>query len=152
ARPARVQFRCKNLHYSGDQARTPIIGMRTQHLQIASHLGIREIPLHVGFVDGNQVVNDGKTETPLLLQLMNIARPRETHSTPISFKKDQDPLILSFDLVEVDKRAESKPWALGTVSDLLHLTTETLFVAKLDASGHLDRDKQGLLQKDARWV
>lgn len=148
ARPVKVQLRCKNLHYAGDQARAPIIGTRTQQLQIASHLGSREIPLHVGFVGGNQVVNDGKTETRLRLQLMNVARPREAHSTAVTFEKDKETFFLSIDL---QHGKETKPWALGTTGDLVHLTQEALFVVKLDKQGNFEGGSENPT-KDERWV
>jgi hypothetical protein len=72
ARGTRVELKLNQLTYVDET--TPITGSRIQHLQIISHLGSRRVPLHIGFVGSNRILNDGSSENTLVLQLMNVLK------------------------------------------------------------------------------
>jgi concanavalin A-like lectin/glucanase superfamily protein len=72
ARGTRVELKLNQLTYVDET--TPITGSRIQHLQIISHLGSRRVPLHVGFVGSNRILNDGSSANTLVLQLMNVLK------------------------------------------------------------------------------
>jgi hypothetical protein len=72
ARGTRVELKLNQLTYVDET--TPITGSRIQHLQIISHLGSRRVPLHVGFVGSNRILNDGSSDNTLVLQLMNVLK------------------------------------------------------------------------------
>ncbi len=50
-----------------------ITGTQRAHLNIASRLGRKNIPLHVGFIGSNTVLNDGVTANKLTLRIRNIS-------------------------------------------------------------------------------
>ena len=135
ARGTRVELIPHQLTYKGDS--TLIIGGHVQHLYIANHSGQKHIPLHVGFVGSNRILNDRETTSGLIVQFMNIARPSQEHleSAVITLQQKQtvkgkkipaSKLIISFDVAE---NLEDKPWALGTRNDLTDL--------KISVSNHL---------------
>src|SRR4029077_13753635 len=71
-RGTRAELKLNQLTYVDET--TPITGSRIQHLQIISHLGSRRVPLHVGFVGSNRILNDGASANTLVLQLMNVLK------------------------------------------------------------------------------
>jgi len=107
-RGTQVELGLNNLAYL-DDARAgknppPITGTRVQNLHITNHLGIKTIPLHVGFVGSNRILNDGHSEnknSPLQLRITNTSR------TPLSLKGAS--FALSFDVGD-----ESQDWAIAT--------------------------------------
>ena len=105
ARGTRVELRTSQISYSGDTV--PLSGGRTRHLSIVNRTGQKRIPLHMGFVGPNRVLNDGSAHTfnTLRLRITNIAR-RDTPALDLS---NQARLTL---LVETGER--SKEWALAT--------------------------------------
>lgn len=89
---------------------TAITDGRTQYLHVTNHSGRKNIPLHVGFVGGNRVLSDGKSESPLKLRLTNVLRSSELgQSTALTLRGSgarPSKLVLSYDAGDMD-------WALA---------------------------------------
>ncbi|MEL7145462.1 MAG: tail fiber domain-containing protein, partial [Bacteroidota bacterium] len=56
---------------SGSGSGTAILGSRLQNLSIVSHLGNKDIPLHVGVVGAGSILNDGVTKNQLSIRVQN---------------------------------------------------------------------------------
>jgi microcystin-dependent protein len=76
ARGTRVEFVPHQMTLGGQS-----LPSREQHLFISNHSGQRQIPLHVGFVGSNRILNDGQVhnDLKLTLQIRNIAKPSQKH-------------------------------------------------------------------------
>lgn len=110
ARGTQVELIPRQLTAAGGDA-TPITGSRTQYVHITNHQGKKNIPLHVGFVGGNTVLNNGeRQEKPLRLRITNVSKDGEI---TLNAKTDKYPssFIISFD---AQGQRESKDWALVT--------------------------------------
>lgn len=115
-------------------------GERSHYLNIINRSGKEYIPLHIGFVGSNTILNDGTTSNELTLRITNIS----TKDT-IKFAKSQTSasnasrFSIYFDLQQ-DK--QEKPWALATASQINGLKI------KLDSvSSHLIFQSIGNLVK-----
>ncbi|HWS88872.1 MAG TPA: LamG-like jellyroll fold domain-containing protein [Pyrinomonadaceae bacterium] len=112
SRGTRVELGYSQLRYVG--ASEQLSGSRAQHLEIISERGKRNVPLHVGFLGSNRVLNDGRTPNELKLRVTNtladdpIALTPDTSDAPTTF-------TLSFD---VQPDGEQREWALGTSDDV----------------------------------
>ena len=104
-RGTQVELRLHQLVYVDDAnspTPSPITGTRVQQLQITNQSGKQFIPLHVGFVGGNRLLNDGSPNPyPLRLRITNTAKEA------LSLEGGQ--LTLVFDVG--DEWAE---WAIAT--------------------------------------
>ncbi len=87
ARGTRVMLHSKNMSYADN---IEFDNYREIHLGIINHRGKKNIPLQLGFVGGNTVVNDGQVETNLTLRIMNIAPydPANPGSSDIRFNHE----------------------------------------------------------------
>ena len=103
--PAQVVFKADN---SG------ITGSRTQYLHVTNHSGRKNIPLHVGFVGPDQILN-GAPDADLTLRITNILRVKNelkgSVSSKITFNGNtangpQSVLVLSYDSGDTE-------WELG---------------------------------------
>jgi len=112
ARGTRVELNYRQLQYP--DAASPISGTRLQHLSIVNQSGRKNIPLHVGFVGSNTVLNDGVSSADLVLRITNLLKDK---SIPLNPAKSAAPskFIISFD-VQAD--GENKEWALGTTAQV----------------------------------
>ena len=120
ARGTRVEFKYRNLKYKNAAATERLEGTRIEHLSIINQRGKKNIPLHVGFVGSNTVLNDGATQNELVLRIGNAS------SDPISLAASggaTPKFILSLD--SGDKT--SKPWALGTDSEVGGINVQVKF-------------------------
>ena len=129
-RGTQVELRPHQLSYIEDT--TPITGSQVQQLHITNHLGQKYIPLHVGFVGSNRILNDGAAhpENSLTLQLMNIANLHQRHDTGSTITLNQDSkLFISFDV------AEDEPWALCKDAQLPSLNASAKVVKRVQAAG-----------------
>lgn len=117
ARGTRVEFKYKNLTYKSDS--DPLAGTRTEHLSIINRRGKKNIPLYVGFVGSNTVLNDGSEANELELRIGN------TSSAPISLATGsaKSKFILSLD----SGHAAAKPWALGEDSQVEGINVKASF-------------------------
>ena len=113
ARGTRVYLKYANLKYANLSIPA---GERSHYLNILNRQGKEYIPLHVGFVGSNAILNDGTTPNELTLRITNIstkdtikfARSETSASNASTFS-------IYFDLQQ-DK--QEKPWALATVSQI----------------------------------
>lgn len=92
---------------------TPITGNRVQHIHVTNHQGRKHIPLHVGFIGPDTILNDG-SKNKLRLRLTN------TSTQPLSLATAT--FILAFDVGEV-KTAE---WALGTQGQVKNMQVKVV--------------------------
>jgi hypothetical protein len=108
ARGTQVELIPHQLTYVGDD--TPITGSRMQYIHITNHRGQKNIPLHVWFVDGNTVLNDGISKTNLTLRISNGSGDRD-----ITLNEKSSKFVISFDVGDAGKA----DWALtdGTSAD-----------------------------------
>jgi hypothetical protein len=111
ARGTRVELKYRQLKYPNDL--TPIEGFRTRHLSVVNQVGKKNIPLHVGFVGSNLVLNDGSSMSELVLRLTNTLSEDGIPWTPTGASASK--LIVTLD---VQGNRESKDWALGKSDDL----------------------------------
>lgn len=74
-RGTRVLLRYNHLLF-GENTEDVLAGFREMHLNIVNHRGRKHIPLHVGFVGHNQVLNDGSTPNTLKVRVMNTSRKK----------------------------------------------------------------------------
>lgn len=112
ARGSRVELRygnSKKLTYPNQTL--SIRGYRTQQIQVLSQQGQKNLPLHVGIVGSNRVLNDGSSANSLNVRLTNL-QLNETLRFNATSK-----FILSFDAGDT-----SQEWALGTTSEVQGVT------------------------------
>lgn len=110
ARSTRVELHYKNVNYSGDPA--SLSGTRIQHLSVTNQSGKKNIPLHVGFLGSNTVLNDGQSENEIIVRITNALKDK-----PILLSQTEGTLskfILSFDIQDT----ETKEWALMRAGEL----------------------------------
>jgi Concanavalin A-like lectin/glucanases superfamily len=106
ARGTRVELLYQQLTFGSDL--TPVQGRRQIHLSVVNERGQKAIPLHVGFVGFNTILNDGITSNSLTLRITNVLENgvialNTNSSAPSMF-------IFSFDV--------DKDWALGTTGQV----------------------------------
>ncbi|MBO3457954.1 hypothetical protein G7B40_036480 [Aetokthonos hydrillicola Thurmond2011] len=108
ARTTRAEFLCPQFSY---QSQNLSNYYREKTLSIINHRGKKNIPLHVGFIGSNRILNDGSNQT-LILQINNVLKGESIDFNP---KNSPNPsrLILYFD-VDTD-------WALGTKSEVQNI-------------------------------
>jgi hypothetical protein len=120
ARRTQVELKYKNLKYQGDEKNFPPVP-RLQILSIINHYGKRNIPLHVGFVSGDDILNDGSSSNELHLRVANTTLKEVSLK---SIDSDVHPkFIISFDTGEAD----TNPWALGTNSQVAGIKVEVKY-------------------------
>lgn len=101
ARGTRVELLGRNLSYTDKQS---LEITREARLEVINHRGRKNIPMYMGFVGDNAVLNDGKTANELSLRLLNqsIYDATDPHKSELTFRFDAtDPantskIILSF--------------------------------------------------------
>jgi microcystin-dependent protein len=112
ARGTRVELRYSQLSYAGETAQ--LSGSRARHLEIINERGKRNVPLHVGFLGSNRVLNDGQTPNDLWLRITNTLGDAGLPLTPTPSDAPST-FIISFD---AQGDGEQREWALGTGGDL----------------------------------
>jgi microcystin-dependent protein len=125
ARGTRVELKYRNLKYQGSP--DSLEGSRVEHLSIVGHRGRKNIPLHVGFVDSNTVLNDGSSQSELTLRITNTLKlaPSNPASSTIMFSKDTkapSKFIISF-----DSGPDNEEWALGTDDQVQNIKVQVKF-------------------------
>lgn len=116
ARGTQVELKYKHLKYQGDQEN--FSGNRLQNLSIINHYGRKDIPLHVGFISGDDILNDGITLNELHLRIANTTL-KEVSLKPIDSRVSPK-FIISFDTGD----AGTNPWALGTNDQVKEIRVE----------------------------
>lgn len=117
ARGTKVELRWKGdaLEYDADAAAQKedlVAGQRVKHLDIVSYRGEKEIPVHVGFVGTNQVLNDGSVNT-LTLRFTNT---RGVAGATSLIARD-DPFFPATQFT-LSFENSNKEWTLGSVKDI----------------------------------
>ncbi|NEQ72114.1 MAG: hypothetical protein F6K23_02895 [Okeania sp. SIO2C9] len=100
ARTTRVELKCPQFTHEGE---TFSNYYREKTLNILSHRGKKNIPLHVGFVGSNRILNDNSSQNQLILRITNVLKDKSIRLNKAS------KLIISFD---VQAQGERKEWAL----------------------------------------
>ncbi|NEO71551.1 LamG-like jellyroll fold domain-containing protein [Moorena sp. SIO3H5] len=125
ARGTQVELVTDNITYSTDPD-TVLQLNRVNHLSVINHRGEDDIPLHVGFVGPNTVLNDGSepadaTVPQLVLRLTNTnTNTSSTQGNDVNFLlKDDDAdtskIIINFD-TDTENNSAENVWALGSSS------------------------------------
>jgi hypothetical protein len=110
ARGTRVELKYQNLQYVSGTPNPEALadGQREQQLSIVNQRGKKTIPLHVGFVGSNTILNDGSPSDERTLRITNVLKGK---SLPLSTTgKAITKFILWFDVYDPEERNE---WALG---------------------------------------
>lgn len=110
SRTTRVELIIPQVSINQSENKNIVNYFREQRLNVISHRGKKNIPLHVGFVNSNKILNDGQTTNSLTLKITNISRDTVIPLQQTSKGDDASKLIVSFD-VDTD-------WALGTKSQV----------------------------------
>ncbi|GHO90558.1 hypothetical protein KSF_006060 [Reticulibacter mediterranei] len=139
ARGTRVELLYQQMTFGDDT--TPLSGRRQIYISIVNQRGQKQIPLHVGFVGFDSVLNDGHTPNTLTLWITNIlqdgviALNQVDSSVPSRF-------IFSFD---VDDAHKDRGWSLGTPDQV-----GAIIVKPVDgANWSLTASKQG---QSPEWI
>ena len=106
SRGSRVELLYHALQYAGE--RSELTGARLQYLDIVNHRGLREIPLHVGFVGGSTALNNG-TDSALRIRIANTSRDAAIKLNAKGPDTPASSFVVSFDLQEA---GETREWAL----------------------------------------
>lgn len=129
-RTDRVALYYHGLVYAGDDA--PLDGTRTTYLHVTDHRGQQHIPMHVGFLGSNTVLNDGVALNELTLRIANT-----NPDAPLSFSVDADDVTRFTLFFDVQNTEEQREWALGTKSQVAAIEVTT------DAEGwQVDKDTE----------
>ncbi len=123
ARGTKVELKYQNLEYTAsDSQQQPeplVAGQRVQHLSIGNQRGEKNIPLHVGFVGSNTILNDGATPNERTLRITNLLA---NESIPLSTTKPAvSQFILSFDVYDPGEQNE---WALADSAALQNIQVQ----------------------------
>lgn len=124
ARTTRVELRCPQFTYHGETLEQYY---REKRLSIISHRGKKHIPLHVGFVRSNRILNDWKTdkenpdggtgsENELILRITNVLKDKAIPFKPKSKGDEASKFIISFDVDDY--------WALAEKSQVENILIE----------------------------
>lgn len=134
SRGTRVEFKYRQANYSG--AVPELTGTRLQHLSIVNVSGQKHLPLHVGFVDSNKILNEGGIANKLTLRMTNVLHE---HAITLNDKDSKTPstFTLSFD------SGENDDLALGTLDEMKDIWPIE------DAGWHVDRPTQN---QKLKWI
>lgn len=105
----------------GQQHASIASGKRIKHLSVVNHSGKRHVPLHLGVVGSNRILNDGKSANHLRLHLTNTSRDETLYLNPASAEA-RTRLMLTF-VFQDD--LEMREWALCTESQATSITVHT---------------------------
>jgi hypothetical protein len=121
ARNTNVEFEYKKVRLGKTEPLTPlstIKGSRIQSLSIVSHLGQKDIPLHVDVVGAPVILNDGSTKNELLFRIENTS----SNSIPLSTTTNAP---TKFEVgVLVQPTGEMVEWALVKQTDIDSLSLD----------------------------
>jgi hypothetical protein len=125
ARGTRVELLYDNMAYQSTPEHN-LKSTRIAHLSIINHRGKTHIPLHVGFVGSNTVLNDGKSPNTLKLRLTNLLRPDAAHPghDRLVFKYNADEAKASKLILSFDTGKPSEEWALGSEDEVKAITID----------------------------
>lgn len=116
ARTTRVELRCPQFTYHGEPFQHYY---REKRLSIINHRGKNHIPLHVGFVGSNRILNDSSSANQLILRITNVLKGESISLNPKSKGNEASKFIISCD---IQAPGEQKEWALlekGQVENII---------------------------------
>lgn len=118
ARGTRAELKYRNLQFVSTSPKPEALvpGHREQHLSVVNQRGKKDIPLHVGFVGSNKILNAGSTPNTLTLRITNLLKPKEGNITLNAASQ----FILSCDVSET----ETEEWALAKAGQVGHINVE----------------------------
>ena len=102
SRSTRVEVDYANLYFQG-QKNVLLSGTRIQTLDIVNHRGQKNIPLHIGIVGSNTILNDGITPNPVTLRFKNVS-----NKTTLNFYSPNDPKNLRREFVVFSVSVDSE--------------------------------------------
>jgi Chaperone of endosialidase len=143
ARGTRVELKWGqgNLEYVAGDAAQPAeplaAGHRVQHLSIVNERGQKHIPLHVGIVGADKVLNDGKAVNTLKMRITNLLNPGQGS---IQLNPKDDPEHPASEFVFSFDASDKEEWALATRSqvesiDIKGVAGATKFAVRKDKEG-----------------
>ncbi|MEM6268495.1 MAG: LamG-like jellyroll fold domain-containing protein [Bacteroidota bacterium] len=142
ARGTRVELQCANLAYS-DALTEEIVTTRELHLSVVNQRGQKNIPLHVGFIGDNGVLNTDES-MDLTLRISNAQQYDGIHSDTAALKFIYDAeedarsaMTLTF-ATSADKDDE---WALIAPTDISHV----------EFTVYREKNDKGELQSLSGW-
>ncbi|MEM9686179.1 MAG: LamG-like jellyroll fold domain-containing protein [Bacteroidota bacterium] len=126
ARGTRVELLYTNMHYSGGTE--TVTGNREIHMSVINHRGKQNLPLHVGFVGDNGVLNDGATQNALTLRFSNtlVHNTLNTDIASLTFSHDADETKRSKIILSFDAGTATDEWALATEAQIRNITVGPL--------------------------
>ena len=113
ARGTRVELLYQSMAYSGETE--TLSGNRELHMSVINHRGKQNLPLHVGFVGDNGILNDGITQNTLTLRFSNTLTYDATNpdASSLSFSYNADETQRSKIILSFDVGTAADEWALG---------------------------------------
>jgi hypothetical protein len=133
ARNTNVEFEYKKVRLGKTEPLTPlstIKGSRIQSLSIVSHLGQKDIPLHVDVVGAPVILNDGSTKNELLFRIENTS----SNSIPLSTTTNAP---TKFEVgVLVQPTGEMVEWALVKQTDIDSLSLDWPILGVVEKTTH----------------
>jgi microcystin-dependent protein len=139
ARGTQVELKLNQLAYV-DELTKKITGSRVQKLHITNHTGQKNIPLHIGFVGSNRILNDNNSASTLKLRITN------TSKEAISLKGGR--FILSFDVGSI-----AEEWAIATDTQIKGATIKAKYPNNQEqdiqqAAGGVGQSPEWIIEKE----
>ncbi len=134
AHGTRVELKWNNsLEYvasAAGQAPEPLVpGHRLQHLSLVNESGQKNIPLHVGIVGNDKVLNNA-TANELKLRITNLIKPDPLKPGEGNIELNPDlgltkppatKFTFSFDFSPIEPQPQENPWALGFLDEVRNI-------------------------------
>ncbi len=134
SRGTRVEIKYNNLTYK--DSNETLSGNRLQYLNIVNQRGKKQIPLHVGFLGSNTILNDGITENELTLTIQTL--PKMSIPFKLADGSKSNEIVVETD---TDKLTEGNLSLRGTSEGTLDESTKvtiTFDVATTEAEAAKD--------------
>ena len=144
SRGTQVELRYQNLTYNN--VTDDLTGNRVEHVNLINHIGKEDIPLHVGFVNSNKILNDSLTGNNLKIRLSNLLSDDSSFPSDsyiyFNVSSDDGPskIIVSFEMSDDDDS-----WALTTTGE----STAPTCTLNIDSS--VEKDPEESDQAKVTW-
>ena len=116
-RGTRVELRTRSVT-DGPSAASPIDETRTLPVSIINHLGVKNLPLHAGFVGPGMVLNDGSTANTLTLRITNTLRADTDYPDRAKVELSTATRLVLTAEAAPNATPTTTPWALAKASEL----------------------------------
>jgi hypothetical protein len=119
---------------------TPLVDTKLAHVDLVNQRGLRNVPLHVGFIGSHTILADGRTPNTLEVRITNSA----PSDLVLAGRDDPNPtrFVVSFD---VSRPGDLDDLGLGSASALAGMTLEAI-------DGHLPDDGSDWLVEPGRQL